>query len=258
MQPKPKTFQQESCAPFLRSCAAARFIIISEVPNIPISMALLKPLCEQRGALVAARGLYEGSHGFRPMALPLITSNFTPKLCVNEASDRGAKTRIRVFSTPSIFTLSPTLASHMTADVTLGDATNAGELAAVLFFLLRGIYLLLDLSPESRNVGPLPHRVREETLQCFVNGDAEAPVSKFDIWADSAICPATTATASSTGEVYASALLAVGAESPEATQLRGLLTAAGFHQDSTTRIAGKRFYVKNCEGLAGPQPVGLK
>ena len=126
------------------------------------------------------------------------------------------------------------------------------------FFLNRGIYPLLDLSPESRNVGPLPDRVREETLQCFVNGDAEAPVSKFDIWADSAICPAATATASSTGEVYASALLAVGAESPEATQLRGLLTAAGFHQDSTMRIAGKRFYVKNFEGWVGPQPVGLK
>ena len=61
---------KDTCAPFLRSCAAARVIIMSEVSSEPIIIATPKPLCEQRGALVAASGLYEGGHGFRPMANP--------------------------------------------------------------------------------------------------------------------------------------------------------------------------------------------
>ena len=247
---------KESCAPFLRSCAAARFIIISEIPNLAISMALLKPLCEQRGALVAARGLYEGSHGFRPMALPLLTSNFTPKLCVNESQDRGAKTRIRVYSTPNIFTLDATMASHRAADVTLGDAANAGELNASLFFFLRGIYRLLDLSPESRNVGPLPARVAEETQLCFVSGPVHQ--SKFEEWVREKIVAATAATSASTGDVYKSALAAVGEDSPEATQLRALLTSAGFHQDKSTRTKSHRYYTKLFPGKAEALPVALK
>ena len=69
---------------------------VSEVPNKPISMSLLKPLCEQRGARIAAKTLYEGNHGFRPMAFPLLTSNFTPKLNDDEAEDSGAQTWIMV------------------------------------------------------------------------------------------------------------------------------------------------------------------
>ena len=244
----------EGCAPFLRSCAAARFIVISEVPNVHISMRTLKPLCEQRGALVAARTLYEGSHGFRPMALPIITSNFTPKLCHSEASDKGAKTRIRVSTTSKIWTLNPTLASHGLADVTLGDDANAGLLSPSLFFMLRHIYSLLDLSPDSRNVGPLPLRIAEETEACFVNEVTE--VSLFDLWART-VRSSTPSAASTTGEVYAAALLAVGSGSAEATQLRSLLTGAGFFQDGTTRLKGKRYYVMKFPGSAVATAVKL-
>jgi hypothetical protein len=168
----------ESCAPFLRSCAAARFIIVSEVPNEPISMVLLKPLCEQRGAMIAARNLYEGSHGFRPMALPLITSNFTPKLCDDEASDSGAKSRIRVYSTSAIYNLEQTELTHRAADVDLADQVNAGAFNSSLFAFMKGFYQLLAQSSEARNIGPLPERVREETNACFHVSVA----SRFELW----------------------------------------------------------------------------
>ena len=45
-----KNTRTEGCAPFLRACAGARFVFVSEIPNERISMSLLKPLCEQRGA----------------------------------------------------------------------------------------------------------------------------------------------------------------------------------------------------------------
>ena len=46
-------------AAFLSATDGARFIFVSEVPNRRISMALLKPLCEQRGR----RSLPEASTG---------------------------------------------------------------------------------------------------------------------------------------------------------------------------------------------------
>ena len=248
---------KESCAPFLRSCAAARFVLISEVPNESISMTTLKPLCEQRGALVASRGLYEGAGGFRPMALPLITSNFTPRLCANESTDAGAKSRIRVFSTPHIFSLSPSMASHSMADVTLGDAANAGELAPSMFFMLTVVYGLLDLSTDSRNVGPLPDRIAEETAQCFED-DVHSD-SPFEVWLRTMVGPADTpAMASSTGDVYRSALEGVGGtQSATATQIRALLTQHGFHQDPTTRINSKRYYTRKFGDDEEAKPVRL-
>lgn len=81
---------------FLQECAGARFILVSEVPNRPLTMQLLKPLCEQRGARMASRGLYGDGGGFRPTALPILTSNFTPSLIADEKQDSGATSRVRI------------------------------------------------------------------------------------------------------------------------------------------------------------------
>ena len=247
----------ESCAPFLRACTAARFIIVSEVPNKPISMSLLKPLCEQRGARIAARTLYEGNHGFRPMALALLTSNFTPKLNDDEADDSGAQTRIRVYSTTAIYTLKQTLPTHKKADVTLADKANAGTFNVSLFALMRMAYKLLDYSPETRNVGPLPKRVREETQACF---EGTASSAHFESWVTLCVVQATAETASTTAEVYRSAVSFMGSNTPQSTMVRAWLTGAGFYQGDDARISSKRYYTKAFTGADGTTevaPVGI-
>ncbi len=216
----------ESCAPFLRACAAARFIIVSEVPNKPISMSLLKPLCEQRGARIAARTLYEGNRGFRPMALPVLTSNFTPKLNDDEADDTGAQTRIRVYSTTAIYNLRQALPTHKAADVCLADTANSGAFSVSLFALMRMAYNLLDYSPDTRNVGPLPKPVREETQACF---EGTVSSERFESWVAQCVQKATVETASTTAEVYRSAVSFLGSNSPQASRVRSWLTAAGFY-----------------------------
>jgi len=231
----------ESCAPFLRACAAARYIIVSEVPNKPISMSLLKPLCEQRGARIAARTLYEGNHGFRPMALPLLTSNFTPKLNEDEADDSGAKTRIRVYSTTAVYTMQQTLPTHKQANVVLADEVNQGAFNASLFAIMRIVYRLLEHSPETRNVGPLPKRIREETEACFAGHSCS---QLFQDWVATRVEQATVETASTTAEVYASAVRYLGSSSPQTTMVRAWLTSSGFYQGNETRTATKRYYTK--------------
>ena len=239
----------ETCAPFLRACTAARFIIVSEVPNKHISIALLKPLCEQRGARIAARTLYEGSHGFRPMALPILTSNFTPKLNDDEADDSGAQTRVRVYSTTAIYTNDLQLPTHKEADVKLADRVNSGRFNASLFALMRIVYPLLDLSPETRNVGPLPQRVREETAACFNGGVCD---DLFQAWMDRHVRPGGVPEASPAAEVYDSAVKFLGETGPHTSKVRAWLTSFGFKQDNSTRSATKRYYVKSFGGVVSP------
>lgn len=242
---------KEGCAPFLRACEAARFIEVSEVPALPVTMTTLKGLCEQRGALVAARGLYETGHGFRPMALPIITSNFQPKLCVTEASDTGAVSRLRVFSTPHVFTMTPTLPTEKRADPALGDKIMAGKFNSTLFWLMRGAYPLLDLSPDARNIGPLPLRIEEETQLCFQLGkQEESPFNAFV----ATLVPVTAEAAVSASEFYTKAADACK-NSPESRQIRALMSQFGIVQD---RVASKRFYRKLFPGLEGPQPIGIE
>jgi hypothetical protein len=247
----------ESCAPFLRACSGARFIIVSEVPNKPISMSLLKPLCEQRGARIAARTLYEGNHGFRPMALPLLTSNFTPRLNDDEAEDSGAQTRIRVYSTTAIYTLKQTLPTHKKANVTLADVINQGDFNTSLFVMMRITYRLLEHSPDTRNVGPLPRRIREETESCFAGRESS---QRFQEWLDQYVRPGTVETASTTTTVYKSAVDFVGSSSPQATMVRAWLTANGFHQGDDTRTSAKRYYTKQfvaADGTVNTEPVQI-
>ena len=95
-----KSQGRDAHSAFLQECAGARFIIVSEVPNRPLTLQVLKPLCEQRGARMASRGLYGDGGGFRPTALPILTSNFTPTLIYNEQHDSGATTRVRLYIPP--------------------------------------------------------------------------------------------------------------------------------------------------------------
>jgi len=246
----------ESCAPFLRSCSSARFILVSEVPNERVSMTLLKPLCEQRGAPIQARTLYEGSYSFRPMALPLITSNFTPKLHQDEADDSGAQSRIRVYSTTAVYTKGlQKLPTEKRADVELADVVNSGRFNSSLFALMRGFHGLLDYSPETRNVGPLPPRVQQETEECFSSGMFGQP-PLFAQWVTRYVRPAASPVeASSTGAVYKSAVNAVGEQ--QGTMVRALLTSSGFYQDASTRVSGKRYYTKIFKEGESPRPVRI-
>ena len=126
--------RHEGCSPFLRAAAGCRFLIFSEIPNKPLSMTLLKPVCEQRGAAIAARTLYEGAGSFTPTGLPILTSNFAPKLCADEKSDTGAESRVRVWKTEAIYTKNPILLTHKAWDAGLQKRIERGVMSPYMFF----------------------------------------------------------------------------------------------------------------------------
>ena len=168
----------EGCSPFLRAAAAARFLIFSEVPNRPLSMTLLKPLCEQRGAKIAARTLYEGAAEFTPTGLPILTSNFAPKLCIDEKSDTGAESRIRAWKTEAIYTEKPTLLTHKVSDADLQNRIEQGVMSPYMFFWLRQLYFLLNRDNHTRNIEPVPARIMEFTELCLRSGSD----GRFQLW----------------------------------------------------------------------------
>ena len=247
------TGRTEGCSPFLRACSGARFVIVSEVPAMPITLATLKPLCEQRGAQVASRDLYETSNGFRPMCLPIITSNFAPELQHREQSDTGGSSRVRVFVTPHIYTLTPTLPSHRLADPTLGDKALRGELSASLVWLLMAVYPTLDLSTASRNIAPIPDRISEDTLAAMQGPPpaVDAVADPFVTWR-STLRGVSVAEASSTADVFASAQNAMRDHRP--SQLRSRMTSAGFIQG---RVAMKRYWLAPFPGHPNGLPIAL-
>ena len=164
----------EGCSPFLSATDGARFVFVSEVPNRRISMALLKPLCKQRGAEIASRGLYRGGNeSFTPTALVVLTSNFQPRLAHDERQDTGSSTRVNVIAASSIFTENVRLPTHQQSDSRLADQVREGVLTPFAFHWLAEFYQLLDLVEHTRNVAPRPERIRQVSEMCFTRA-AEA------------------------------------------------------------------------------------
>ena len=137
----------------------------AQVPDRPVSVELLKPLCEQRGAQIASRALFTDPHAFKPSALPIITSNFLPKLL--DPSESGAKTRFNVYLARFIWTKDPVKASERLANTDIADKVTEGCMDDGFTWLTAGLYQLLDESTLSRNVGPKPPRLQSDTTECF-------------------------------------------------------------------------------------------
>ena len=207
----------EGCSPFLRAAAAARFLIFSEVPNRPLSMTLLKPLCEQRGAKIAARTLYEGAAEFTPTGLPILTSNFAPKLCIDEKSDTGAESRIRVWKTEAIYTEKPTLLTHKVSDADLQNRIEQGVMSPYMFFWLRQLYFLLNRDNHTRNIEPVPARIMEFTELCFRSGSD----GRFQLWLQKVTGTLELAEASTASQVEKSAVAFIGEDHPESASRAG-------------------------------------
>ena len=200
-------------------------------------MTLLKPLCEQRGAKIAARTLYEGAAEFTPTGLPILTSNFAPKLCIDEKSDTGAESRIRVWKTEAIYTEKPTLLTHKISDADLQNRIEQGVMSPYMFFWLRQLYFLLNRDNHTRNIEPVPARIMEFTELCLRSGSD----GRFQLWLQKVTGTLELAEASTASQVEKSAVAFIGEDHPESTQVASLLTSHGFRSGRKT---SKRFYEK--------------
>ena len=225
----------------------------AEVPDRPVSVELLKPLCEQRGAQIASRALFSDPSAFKPSALPIITSNFLPKLM--DPSESGTLSHFNVFITRFIWTMYPSTATERLAVTDLADLVLEGCMDDGLTWLAAGFYPCLDESCLSRNIGPKPPRILADTIECFKR-QAEAGVDLQE---------------------WVSGLRAVSVdEAPTAAAVRihcaettGLapdkvptaMTGLGLLEDRTTvTVDGKRTtkrYYKRIFGGDEPRPVGL-
>ena len=236
----------EGCSPFLSATEGARFVFVSEVPNRRISMALLKPLCEQRGAEIASRGLYRGGNeSFTPTALVVLTSNFQPRLSHDERQDTGSSTRVNVIAASSIFTENVRLPTHQQSDSRLADQVREGRLTPFAFHWLAEFYQLLDMVEHTRNVAPRPERIKQVSEMCFYVAPEE---SRWLQWLAKVTYTDSVAEASTIAEVHESARSALQG-SEEEGQLMPNLTSAGF--TDKPRDPHKRVYKRLVQGCDG-------
>ena len=236
----------EGCSPFLSATDGARFVFVSEVPNRRISMALLKPLCEQRGAEIASRGLYRGGNeSFTPTALVVLTSNFQPRLAHDERQDTGSSTRVNVIAASSIFTENVRLPTHQQSDSRLADQVREGVLTPFAFHWLAEFYQLLDLVEHTKNVAPRPERIRQVSEMCFYVAPEE---SRWLQWLAKVTYTDSIEEASTIAEVHESGRSALQG-SEEEGQLMPNLTNAGF--TDKPRDARKRVYKRLVQGRDG-------
>jgi hypothetical protein len=181
--------RKEGPSAFLSGCEAAGFIVVSEVPNEIITLATLKPLCEQRGAKIAVRDGYQfglsksGSGGFRPMGLTIITSNFPPQVQEKEAADGGGQVRVNHMTGKFVWCLNPNGGNQRKADPTVNQDALAGKFASSFFWFTTVMYHLLDHSTMNRKIGPVPRRIAMLTELAFQSNVGEVtPEFLFKSW----------------------------------------------------------------------------
>ena len=205
--------RKEGASAFLSACEAAGFIVVSEVPNEPITLATLKPLCEQRGAKIAVRDGYQfglsqgGSAGFRPMGLTVITSNFGPNVLVKEQADSGGQTRVNMVTSKFIWSRNPVGVNQKTADANLNQDALAGKFADSFLWLTTAMHPLLDHSTFNRKIGPIPPRIQMLTQAAFKQSEA-CPETTFREWLGGLTGVESATEASSADELRRSAIAA--------------------------------------------------
>ena len=149
------------------------------------------------------------------------------------------------------FTLDPKLPTERKADPTLNDRALRGEFSTSLVHILKGLFKTLDLSTTSRNLGPVPIRILEDT-QMTLNVTGGGP-TLFQVWMNTFIMPGKPESAASTGNVVASIMdIASGVQKG---MVRSQMVAAGFTENRKT-INGvtKRYFVKMFED---PDPTSV-
>jgi len=164
---------RESATPFLASCEACRLYWLSETPeHDDFSVDLMKPLTEQQGGAMPARGLHRAPKPFRPMGLAVVTSNFPLK--IKNVDDDGSERRINVWDTKYKFVEHPTQLTHKRADPKLKDLIDAGEFNIELSFFARYLYITLsdDICRRSEIV-PKPAAIVENNKSLFQGNNAD-------------------------------------------------------------------------------------
>jgi hypothetical protein len=152
---------KEGASPFLAKTQGKRFVWASEVPeHNNLQIDLIKQFCEQNGAPMTCRKLFQAPTTFRPIGMLVATSNYTVN--ITNKDDDGFHRRARIWQTTQTFRAKPTKETEHQADDTLKERILKGEFNAQLVWLLRGLWASLEhtINPGTM-VAPIPEFMTE-------------------------------------------------------------------------------------------------
>ena len=138
-----KESSPESPSPFLAGLAAARWVVVTEVPEKAIVADNLKDITDPRGAELTARDLYASPISFHPFFRLVIMSNHEFKL---DKEDTGINRRFTAAVHKKQFKDVPTETHHIQADPSLKARIHRGDFVHELWHLMR--YLMPTLQED--------------------------------------------------------------------------------------------------------------
>jgi len=150
------TPQPDAPSTTLNQMRGMRYLCNNEIPlHTFFNMDAMKPLCEQEGAFILSRGLYQEPEPWRCMGGVGCTGNPEMVLTETQCEDTGTERRINHSRMRASF--------NKKALKDVKGPINAGEYNGELFWIVRRFYKYIEKMPNSTRLHPRPPRIIAET-----------------------------------------------------------------------------------------------